>query len=600
MGFGFTPHNVSMPVHIVLDTRAGTEQLGFVFLGKAGVNALRGDHRSNATGIILDGGCTWHLSGQLSQFVGKLSSRCSTKRVFGFSGGDGIATSLIGDIEFLGVREGKPTLIRVENVLYLPQMGELTLLSEGMFDNEECTRTGKAGVIDLFSKTGKHQFAAAKSTADGLYHCQYDKVNPVVVGNMPAFSKVLAYLQTHRSTEGTGGLVDVSRLGKEDLELWTKSQAHDKFGHCGHEKLRQMGDFTGPEVDCDACKQAKSTRQSYSKESKTEVPSVAHTFVTDVHQFNCYSRTGNRYMLTFVDRKSRYLRVYFIKKKSEVETKTRHFVNWVHTQRGAYPKNIFSDGGGEYITLNLRGFCDQLGINLTHTAPYSPQMNAIAERINRTIEEGATAMLLRSGLDREFWEEAVNHFVFIKNHTPHSKLDGDRPIDVWGEELKEKEGKGLWSIKPLGCSAWYHIPKEARPKGLEHIRSKHAAYLGFHPHKQADMFYDFDRDKIVTGYCKYYNSQVFPLARKDARGTPAADPRGTGGGAGAGGTRVGGGVVGSESSGAGTGSGGSSGGGGSSGSSSGSGVGSGDGGGASVHGSSAGGATRMFRGASTT
>ena len=529
VGFGFTPQNVSMG-HVVLNTRAGTEQLGFVFLGKSGVNALRGDHRSNTTGIVLDGGCTWHLSGQLSHFVGKLR-RCSTKRIFGFSGGDGITTNLVGDIEFLGVREGKPALIRVENVLYLPQMGDLTLLSEGMFDNEECTRTGKAGIIDLFSKAGKHQFAAAKSTADGLYHCQYDKVNPVVVGQMPAFSKVLAYLQTHRSMEGTGGVVDVGRLGKDDLELWTKAQAHDKFGHCGQEKLRQMGDFTWPEVDCDACKQAKSTRQPYSKESSTEVPSVAHTFVTDVHQFNCYSHNGNRYMLTFVDRKSRFLRVYFIKKKSEVEAKTQHFVNWVHKQRGAYPKNIFSDGGGEYITLNLRAFCDQLGINLKHTAPYSPQMNAIAERINRTIEEGATSMLLRSGLDREFWEEAVNHFVFIKNHTPHYKLDGGRPIDVWGEELNEKEGKGLWSIKPLGCSAWYHIPKEARPKGLEHIRSKHAVYLGFHPHKQADIFYDYKKDKIITGYCKYYNSQVFPLANKEAKETPAAGPSVAGGNA---------------------------------------------------------------------
>ena len=165
-----------------------------------------------------------------------------------------------------------------------------------------------------------------------------------------------------------------------------------------------------------------------------------------------------------------------------MEAKTQHFVNWVHTQRGAYPKNIFSDGGGEYITLNLRAFCDQLGINLKHTAPYSPQMNAIAERINRTIEEGATSMLLRSGLDREFWEEAVNHFVFIKNHTPHSKLDGGRPIDVWGEELNEKEGKGLWSIKPLGCSAWYHIPKEARPKGLEHIRSNCMLFIWVFTH----------------------------------------------------------------------------------------------------------------------
>ena len=33
VGFGFTPQNVSMG-HVVLNTRAGTEQLGFVFLGK--------------------------------------------------------------------------------------------------------------------------------------------------------------------------------------------------------------------------------------------------------------------------------------------------------------------------------------------------------------------------------------------------------------------------------------------------------------------------------------------------------------------------------------------------------------------------------------
>ena len=108
---------------------------------------------------------------------------------------------------------------------------------------------------------------------------------------------------------------------------------------------------------------------------------------------------------------------------------------------------------------------------------------AASSRVISQAEKAAIVVsaMLRSGLDREFWEEAVNHFVFIKNHTPHSKLDGGRPIDVWGEELNEKEGKGLWSIKPLGCSAWYHIPKEARPKGLEHIRSKHAVYLGFHP-----------------------------------------------------------------------------------------------------------------------
>ena len=76
-----------------------------------------------------------------------------------------------------------------------------------------------------------------------------------------------------------------------------------------------------------------------------------------------------------------------MKRKSDVNEKMKHFIQWVHTQRGIFPKNILSDGGEEYITLDLRKHCEALGINLMHTEAYSPQMNGIAERINRTIEE---------------------------------------------------------------------------------------------------------------------------------------------------------------------------------------------------------------------
>ena len=93
-----------------------------------------------------------------------------------------------------------------------------------------------------------------------------------------------------------------------------------------------------------------------------------------------YSNHGNRYLVTFIDKKSRLLRVYFVKRKSDVTEKTKHFIQWVRTQRGEYPKNFFSDGGGEYVTLDLRKHCEELGINLTHSASYSPQMNGIAER----------------------------------------------------------------------------------------------------------------------------------------------------------------------------------------------------------------------------
>ena len=46
-----------------------------------------------------------------------------------------------------------------------------------------------------------------------------------------------------------------------------------------------------------------------------------------------------------------------MKNKSEVAGKTKHFVEWVKTQREKYPKNLHTDGGGEYINKDLTSFC---------------------------------------------------------------------------------------------------------------------------------------------------------------------------------------------------------------------------------------------------
>ena len=285
--------------------------------------------------------------------------------------------------------------------------------------------------------------------------------------------------------------------------------------------MKEIGNFEGKIGECSSCKKAKSTRRAYSKVSKTTIPTVGHTIVSDVKIMSNYSLNGNRYILTFVDRKSRLLRVYFLKKKSEVASKTKHFVEWVKTQREQYPKNIHTDGGGEYVNRDLNEFLEAHGINFEYTEANSPQQNGIAERINRTIIEGSSAMLIQAGLDICFWEQSVRQFVFIKNHTPHKKLNGKRPIDEWNEELGEEEGKGLWSLKPFGCEAEVHIPKEKREKEKGHIKTRKCVYLGLGINRKTEMFYDYERDKIIHGYCKYYNTQVFPLnplASKEAGG----------------------------------------------------------------------------------
>jgi hypothetical protein len=47
--------------------------------------------------------------------------------------------------------------------------------------------------------------------------------------------------------------------------------------------------------------------------------------------------------------------------------------------------------------------------------PIPPQKNSVAKRANKTIMECARSMILAQGLQLEFWGEAVNMVVYIKN-----------------------------------------------------------------------------------------------------------------------------------------------------------------------------------------
>ena len=241
------------------------------------------------------------------------------------------------------------------------------------------------------------------------------------------------------------------------------------------------------------------------------MPTAGHTFVSDVRMMREHSNGGNRYVLTFVDRKSRLVRVYYLRKKSEVAEKAKQFVSWVRNQRGSYPKKMQSDGGGEYMSQDLTRFCENLGIDWEYTEAYSPEQNGIAERINRTLVDGSLAMLRHAGLSFSFWQEAMDHFVYIKNRTPHSKLSGRRPIDEWNEALDEIEREDLWSVKTFGCRADVYIPPSKRRGGKDGDKVRTCVYLGKAKNRKAEAFYDFDRDKIIYSHAHCYYEDQFPL-----------------------------------------------------------------------------------------
>jgi transposase InsO family protein len=109
--------------------------------------------------------------------------------------------------------------------------------------------------------------------------------------------------------------------------------------------------------------------------------------------------------------------------------------------KGAVRHDLRSDNGGEYRGPFER-YCRKFGIGLEKTPPKTPQLNGLAERMNRTLTERVTYMLSYAKLPNSFWAEALNRAMYVLNLSPSVPLTGDIPQRVWlGKEVSYKQLK---------------------------------------------------------------------------------------------------------------------------------------------------------------
>ena len=71
------------------------------------------------------------------------------------------------------------------------------------------------------------------------------------------------------------------------------------------------------------------------------------------------------------------------------------------------------------------------------TVAYTPQQNAVAERMNRTIMNLVRSVLQSAGLRKIFWGEAVATAVQIRNRvSSHTLPAGEAPLPSLNGEVK--------------------------------------------------------------------------------------------------------------------------------------------------------------------
>ncbi|KAJ9533036.1 hypothetical protein QJQ45_018125 [Haematococcus lacustris] len=170
------------------------------------------------------------------------------------------------------------------------------------------------------------------------------------------------------------------------------------------------------------------------------------------------ARDGSRYFATFLDELTSLSVVVMLKQKSDVPNAVMHVVQLLEKQSGHQVRVLRSDNGSEYFNSKLSSWCSSKGIRQEHSAPYSPEQNGRAERLNRTLVECARSMLHWAGLGLVNWGDAIRTACYLRNLLP-----------VTGQRLTPWEA--FWGVKPdlswlrvFGCTVWVHVPQVNRSK----------------------------------------------------------------------------------------------------------------------------------------
>ena len=233
---------------------------------------------------------------------------------------------------------------------------------------------------------------------------------------------------------------------------------HQRLGHLNEHQLKGMASqdlVKGLHIPCNTrmsfcekCVEGKMARKPFQSVGEIRTTRKLQLVHSDVcGPMPTESIGGSRYFVTFVDDYSRFCRVYFMKRKSEVFDKFKEFERCSTNECGLSIGIFRSDNSGEYISKEFGKFLLDKGIHHELSALYSPAQNGVAERINRTLMESARTMMAQAGLSDKYWAEAVVTGAYLRNRVPtRSFKEKTTPFEKWYGKKPD-----LSHLRVFGC-----------------------------------------------------------------------------------------------------------------------------------------------------
>ena len=429
---------------------------------------------------MLDSGASHNITGDRDLLVN--IRHLDTPLQFRFADGVGHRAEYAGDV-FLESVNGE--YVQLQNVHYVPASARnLISLSSVMRNGAQIEYWDDTRCI--FAKNGVRIEAVC---INGVYE---------VEGMVPEADMPVAPL----FTDGT------VCAAVETPELW-----HARFGHLGMTNLatlqaKQMvhgmkveaeafKDFKDP---CEACVLSKQTRDPFPASKSAPVKGLLHVDLCG--PITPASLGQSKYFLGVLEDHSKYSFVIMLKTKDQASAALHDLILMLQTQHGITVKIVRSDRGGEFCNGELAAFFASRGIVHQTTAPYSPESNGAAERLNRTLMEKVRALLLHSGAPFYLWAEGLQTANTLRNAspvsgrelTPHQLLTGSVP------EVSH--------FKIFGCKAFAHVPKLKRRK-LDAV-SRPGVFIGYEANSKAYRILDPDGKTVRVARDVTFHEGVFP------------------------------------------------------------------------------------------
>ncbi|KAJ9534918.1 hypothetical protein QJQ45_029592 [Haematococcus lacustris] len=298
----------------------------------------------------------------------------------------------------------------------------------------------------------------------------------------PSSSSSTAATQTDASVTGDASIAAVPEaaqpaptgLSTTSAQVW-----HQRLCHASYSSLALMqerGMVTGVDVTasqfraaakcpgpvCIGCIKGKHHRNvAFAQPSSNAAPVTAPLGL--VHMDVCGpisppARDGSLYLATFLDDFTRLSVVMPMRSKAQVPSIVKQVIEQLETQSGQRCKAIRTDNGTEYVNQQMQQYCSDKGIIHQHSAPYSPEQNGAAERLNRTIMEKTRSILHAGRMGLHHWADAAKLSNYVRCVLPVT----DQPLTPWESFFGVKPD--LSGLRVFGSAVWVHVPAQKRSK----------------------------------------------------------------------------------------------------------------------------------------